>query len=100
MTIKDPLHPGRSIRENCLYPLGLNGTDAARVLNGHSVISPEMAIQLEKTGWSNAGFWLLRQTTYDLVQARRHGSSSNDTSRPGRVSNDHGLLCPNFIRIR
>lgn len=73
---------GRSIRENCLVPLGLNVTEAAgvlgvarhtlsRVLNGHAAISPEMAIRLEKAGWSNAEFWLRQQTTYDLAQARK-----------------------------
>ena len=30
-----------------------------------------MAIRLEKAGWSNAEFWLRRQTSYDLAQARR-----------------------------
>ncbi|MDE0704235.1 MAG: HigA family addiction module antitoxin [Rhodospirillaceae bacterium] len=81
-------HPGRSIRENCLEPLGLNVTEAAkilgvarhtlsRVLNGHAAISPEMAIRLEKAGWSNAEFWLRRQTTYDLVQARKEESRIN-----------------------
>lgn len=82
MAMKNPPHPGRSIRENCLEPLGLNVTDAARVLgvarhtlsrvlNGHSAVSPEMAIRLEKAGWSTAEFWLRRQTAYDLVQARK-----------------------------
>ncbi len=79
----NPPHPGCSIRENCLKPLGLNVTRAARalgvarhtlsrVLNGHAAISPEMAIRLEKVGWSNAGFWLRRQIAYDLVQARKY----------------------------
>jgi addiction module HigA family antidote len=79
--MKNPPHPGRSIKENCLDPLGMNVTEAARVLgvarhtlsrvlNGHVAISPEMAIRLEKVGWSNAEFWLRRQTTYDLAQAR------------------------------
>ena len=83
MAMKEPPHPGCSIRENCLDPLGLNVTEAARVLgvarhtlsrvlNGHAAISPEMAIRLEKAGWSNAEFWLRRQATYDLVQARRY----------------------------
>ena len=83
MAMSDPPHPGRSLRENCLEPLGLSVTEAARVLgvarhtlsrvlNGHSGISPEMAIRLEKAGWSNAEFWLRRQTTHDLVQARMH----------------------------
>ena len=82
MPMKNPPHPGRSIQENCLQPLGLNVTEAAkvlgvarhtlsRVLNGRAAISPEMAIRLEKAGWSTAEFWLRRQTAYDLVQARK-----------------------------
>ena len=30
-----------------------------------------MAIRLEKAGWSSADFWLRRQTSYDLAQARK-----------------------------
>lgn len=82
MPMNNPPHPGRSIREHCLDPLGLNVTEAAkvldvardtlsRILNGRAAISPEMAIRLEKAGWSNAEFWLRRQAAYDLVQARR-----------------------------
>ena len=82
MTMNNPPHPGRSIRENCLDPLGLSVTEAAevlgvarhtlsRVLNGHAGISPDMAIRLEKAGWSSADFWLRRQTSYDLAQARK-----------------------------
>ena len=81
MVMSNPPHPGRSIRENCLDPLGLSVTEAAkvldvarhtlsRVLNGHAAISTEMAIRLEKAGWSNAEFWLRRQATWDLRQAR------------------------------
>lgn len=82
MPMKDPPHPGLSIKMNCLEPLGLSVTEAAtvlgvarhtlsRVLNGHAAISPEMAIRLEKVGWSNAEFWLRRQSAYDLAQARK-----------------------------
>ena len=81
MAMKDPPHPGRGIKETCLVPLGLSVTEAAqvlgvarhtlsRVLNGRAAISPEMAIRLEKAGWSNAEFWLRLQTAYDLAQAR------------------------------
>ena len=88
MAMKNPPHPGFSIRENCLDPLGLSVTEAARVLgvarhtlsrvlNGHAAISPEMAIRLEKAGWSNAEFWLRRQTTFDLVQARKSEDQIN-----------------------
>lgn len=82
MAMKNPPHPGRSIRQNCLDPLDLSVTEGARVLgvarhtlsrvlNGHAGISPEMAIRLEKAGWSTAEFWLRRQSSYDLAQARR-----------------------------
>ena len=82
MAMKNPPHPGLSIRQNCLDPLGLSVTEGAavlgvarhtlsRVLKGHAAVSPEMAIRLEKTGWSTADFWLRRQTSYDLAQARR-----------------------------
>ena len=82
MPMKNPPHPGRSVRGNCLDPLGLSVTEAAevlgvarhtlsRVLNGHAAISPDMAIRLEKAGWSSADFWLSRQTAYDLAQARK-----------------------------
>ena len=97
MTMSNPPHPGRSIRENCLDPLDLSVSEAARVLgvarhtlsrvlNGHAAISPEMAIRLEKAGWSSAEFWLRRQTTYDLAQARkgRTGPTSSDKRRSRR----------------
>ena len=51
--------------------LGIARHTLSRVLNGHAGISPEMAIRLERAGWSNAEFWLRRQTTYDLARARR-----------------------------
>ena len=51
--------------------LGVARHTLSRVLNGHAAISPEMAIRLEKAGWSSAEFWLRRQTSYDLAQARR-----------------------------
>ena len=81
MAMRCPPHPGRSIKQNCLDALGLNITEGAnvlgvarhtlsRVLNGHAAISPEMAIRLEKAGWSNADFWLRLQTAHDLAQAR------------------------------
>jgi addiction module HigA family antidote len=82
MPMKNPPHPGRSIRDACLEPLGLSVTEGAtvlgvarhtlsRVLNGQAGISPEMAIRLEKAGWSSAEHWLRLQVAYDLSQARR-----------------------------
>ncbi len=82
MSMKNPPHPGRSIKSACLDPLGLSVTEAAtrlgvarhtlsRVIHGHAGISPEMAIRLEKMGWSTARAWLAAQTVYDLAQARK-----------------------------
>lgn len=76
-------HPGEIIKHDCLDELGLNITDAAkalgvtrntlsRVINGHAGISADMAIRLEKAGWSNADMWLRLQVAYDLAQARKH----------------------------
>ena len=81
--MKNPPHPGHSIKDACLAPLGLSVTEAAkvlgvarhtlsRVINAQAGISAEMAIRLEKAGWSNADHWLRMQTAYDLAQARRH----------------------------
>ena len=83
MPMKNPPHPGRSIKNACLEPLGLTVTQAAgvlgiarhtlsRVLNGHAGISPDMAIRLEKAGWSSADHWLRLQAAHDLAKARLH----------------------------
>ena len=80
--MKNPPHPGHSIKDACLDPLNLSVTEGAkvlgvarhtlsRVINGQAGISPEMAIRLEKAGWSNADHWLRLQTAFDLAQARQ-----------------------------
>ena len=82
MHMFDPAHPGEIIREDCLKPLGLTVTAAADalgvtrralsdVLNGHSGVSPEMAIRLEKVGWSTADHWLRIQSQRDLWEVRQ-----------------------------
>jgi addiction module HigA family antidote len=82
MPMKNPPHPGRSIRNACLEPLGLSVTAGAKVLgvtrqtlnnviNGKSGISPEMAIRLTKAFGSTAETWLRMQVAYDLAAARK-----------------------------
>jgi antitoxin HigA-1 len=82
----DPVHPGEIIREDCLKPLGLTVTGAAKglgvtrkalsyLLNGHSSVSPIMAIRLEKAGWSTADHWLRIQMQYDLWHAKRRATA-------------------------
>ena len=82
MPMKNPRHPGTTIKNTCLKPLGLSVTAAAehlgvarhtlsRVINGAAGISPDMAIRLEKAGWSNADMWMRLQSNYELAQARQ-----------------------------
>jgi addiction module HigA family antidote len=83
MVMKNPPHPGRSIKDACLDPLGLTVTEGARVLdvarhtlsrliNAQAGISPDMAIRLEKAFGSSADVWLRMQAAYDLARARTH----------------------------
>ena len=82
MPMKNPPHPGLSVRSDCIEPLGLTVTEAAKVLgvtrqalnnlvNGKSGISAEMAIRLDKAFGGGAETWLRLQMAYDLAQARQ-----------------------------
>ncbi len=83
MPMKNPPHPGLSVRHDCLEPLGLSVTEAARklgvsrkqlsdIVNGHSGISPKMAIRLDKAFGGGAETWFHLQAAYDLARAMRH----------------------------
>jgi antitoxin HigA-1 len=85
MPMKNPPHPGLSVRHDCIEPLGLTTTAAAKILgvtrqtlnnliNGKSGISAEMAIRLDKAFGGGAETWLRLQMAYDLEQARQHES--------------------------
>lgn len=82
MPMKDPPHPGLSVRHDCLEPLGLSVTEAARklqvsrkqlsdIVNCRSGISPEMAIRLDKAFGGGADTWYRLQAAYDLARAMR-----------------------------
>jgi len=83
--MKNPPHPGLTVRHDCLEPLGLSVTAGAKALgvsrqalnnlvNGRAGISPEMAIRLAKAFGSTPETWLRLQLAYDLAQARQHES--------------------------
>jgi antitoxin HigA-1 len=85
MPMKNPPHPGDSVRYDCLEPLGLSVTAAAKALNvsrqtlnnlvnKKSSISPEMAVRLSKAFNGSPEFWMRLQLNYDLAQIERNAS--------------------------
>ena len=83
MRMKNPPHPGLSVRHDCLEPLGLSVTEGAKALgvtrqamnnlvSGKAGISAEMAIRLEKACGGGAETWLRMQAAYDLAQVEKH----------------------------
>lgn len=85
MPMKNPVHPGRIVRNDCLEPLGLSISEGARILgvsrqalnnvvSGKSGVSPEMAIRLTKAFGSTEKTWLRMQLAYDLAEARKSES--------------------------
>jgi len=82
MKMKNPPHPGRIVRQECIEPLGITVTEAARalgvtrqalnnVVNLKAGISPEMAIRLSKAFGSSPEVWLGMQMVYDLAQLEK-----------------------------
>ncbi|HUC60939.1 MAG TPA: HigA family addiction module antitoxin [Alphaproteobacteria bacterium] len=81
MPMRNPPHPGGIVRRQCLAPLGLSVTEAAKglgvtrqalsdLVNGNAGLSVDMAIRLSKAFGSSPETWLGLQTAYDLWQAR------------------------------
>jgi len=76
-----PPHPGGFVLRECIEPLGLTITEAARALgvsrktlselvNEKCGITPEMAVRLSKVFGGSAEGWLVQQAQYDLAQIR------------------------------
>ena len=66
MRMKNPPHPGRIVRQECIEPLGLTVTEAAKrlgvtrqalnnLVNGKGGISAEMAVRLSKAFGASPG---------------------------------------------
>jgi len=80
--MKNPPHPGRIVKQDCVEPLGMTITEAARALgvtrqalnnlvNGKAGISPEMAVRLSKAFGASPEMWLRLQANYELAQVRQ-----------------------------
>jgi len=83
MRMKNPPHPGKHVKLDCLEPLGLSITKGAEILgvtrltlsnlvNGKNGISPEMALRLSKAFGGSPEVWLGIQMDYDLAQAEKN----------------------------
>ncbi len=81
MPMANPCHPGEIVKYECLEPLGLTATKAAKglgvtrqalsnVINGRAGVSVDMAIRFSKAFGSTPETWLGMQMAYDLWQAR------------------------------
>ena len=81
MPMANPCHPGEIVKYECLEPLGLTVTKAAKglgvtrqalsnVINGRAGVSVDMAIRFSKAFGSTPETWLEMQMAYDLWQAR------------------------------
>jgi len=88
MQMKNPPHPGRILKQECLEPLGLSITEAAlklgisrttlsEIINGKSGISSLMALKLAKAFNTTPEFWINMQSHYDLAQARKTANLDN-----------------------
>jgi addiction module HigA family antidote len=83
--MKNPPHPGLSVRHDCLEALGISVTEGAKILgvtrqalnnlvNCKAAISPEMAIRLDKAFGGGAETWLRLQASYDLARAEKYAN--------------------------
>jgi antitoxin HigA-1 len=81
--MRNPPHPGRIVRQECLEPLDLSVTEAARklgvsrvalseIVNERRGVSPEMAIRLSKAFGSRPEVWAGLQMQFDLAQAMKN----------------------------
>lgn len=81
MAMKNPVHPGAIVREDCLAALGLSCSEATRrlgvgrqalsnLVNEKSGVSIEMGYRLSKAFGSTPAHWLRMHLAYDLAQSR------------------------------
>ena len=80
MTQAQVIHPAAHLRDSLAIEgwsvnefaakLGVSRISASRLLNEHTGITPNVALALERIGWSTADFWMRCQASYELAIAR------------------------------
>jgi len=77
-----PIHPGESLREDFLKPLGLTANRLAMellvpatrindIVRGKRSITADTALRLAHYFGTSEQFWMVLQATYDLEEARK-----------------------------
>jgi addiction module HigA family antidote len=85
MIMHEPLHPDIVVKDALIDGTGLSITEAAeklgvtrttlsRLLNGHSSISPEMALRLSKFFGTSIETWINLQAQYDVWVIQQHAN--------------------------
>ncbi|MFL1500020.1 HigA family addiction module antitoxin [Pseudomonas sp. O64] len=80
MPMHNPPRPGEILLEDVIPALGITITEMARrlgfaretfsrILDGHTPVSLDLAVRLERADVSTAQLWLSMQSAYDLWQA-------------------------------
>lgn len=80
----DPPHPGESIKDLCIEPVGMTISAAAEhlgvsrkhlsaVINGRARITADLATRLAQAFGGGAETWLKMQMAYDLWQTQERG---------------------------
>ncbi len=88
MIMHEPLHPGLIVKDALIDGTGLSITEAAekmgvtrttlsRLLNGHSGLSPEMALRLAKFFNTSIEMWINLQAQYDAWFIQQHANDIN-----------------------
>ena len=86
----NPPHPGEMVRHDCLEPLNLSVTNAAKILgvaretldnllNGRAGVSPEMAVRLAAAFGGTARVWIELQAAYDYAQVSERADAIRAT---------------------
>ena len=86
MSMKNPPHPSGLIREEVIEALNLSITQAAKILGvrratlsdmlkGHSALSSEMALRLEKAFGISMDLLLKMQAGYEAAQMRQRSAN-------------------------
>jgi addiction module HigA family antidote len=78
-----PLHPGEIVKDTLIdatgftvtkaaQKLGLSRTALSRLINGHSGISPDMALRLSKLFNTSIESWINLQAQYDTWKVNQY----------------------------